>query len=219
VAGRSKYKDMDDCDDEATLESARRELDIPTSLEDITLDHIVLACCSNIKSGMQEFEEMTGLKPGIVTTKRWGAGVQSSLVNWSDNVFIKIIGPIPGTSEGMLADLQAIAPGKLVAYHYSVRIDDPEKFEENSPASWEVDKVTMIGATSPYRYDEDGVFSNGTSSTCTDMGWETLCHHIRTGGKTRAIPRLTAHLEQHGGRLSNVQVWDNSATSRCMLCW
>jgi hypothetical protein len=205
----SKYENTDDGDDEATLESARRELDIPTSLEDNTLDHIVLAC-SDIKTGMQDFEEMTGLKPGIVTTKRGGAGVKSSLINLSDNVFIEIIAPIPGTSEGMSADLQGIAPGKLVAYHYAVRTDDPEKFEENPPASWEVDKVTMIGAGNPDRFDEDGgIFK-----------WDVV--HMYGHGLGGVVPSYvhwrenkshpTAHLEQQGGRLSNVQVYAPSSS-------
>ena len=200
----SEYEIGDDNDDDDSVDE-RGELNIPDYLEDNTLDHIVIAC-SDIMEGRKQLEEMTGLKPGIVTTKRGGAGVKSCSIALNDNTFMEMIAPIPGTSEGMSPDLSTIPSGEIVAYHYAIRTNDPDKFEENPPAdNWNVDKVTMIGASSPDMYDQDGgVINKWDSVHFYGHGLGGVVPSMVHWRENRAHP--TAHLKDQGARLRSVEV-------------
>ena len=132
-----------------------KQLDVPGSLEDNHLDCIILGC-SDLKNGIETFENLTGLKCGIQTTLRGGAGTKSSCVKLNNRIFIEIMGPDPknGGSDGTTAaELKDIPSGKLVPFGYSIRVDSTESLDV--PESWQKDEIVMIGHGSPSEYDEE----------------------------------------------------------------
>lgn len=203
----SKYKHLLNDDDDANVdddEDEGRELDIPDCLEDNAVDHIILGC-SDIKSGMKKLEEMTGLSPSIVTTIHGGLGAKTVLVALDNNTFLELLGPNPGTTEGLSGDLQAISSGEIVPFHYAIR-GHAEKVQEKVPAglNWDVDKVTLVGSHSPHHYDDD-----------EDMRtWDHI--HLYGHGLGGVVPSYvhwrankshpTAALKKQGAKLKKVKV-------------
>lgn len=151
----NKYNDVDDAsvgDDGGDI--GLKPLDIPHSLDDNHLDSIILGC-NNLDDGISTFESMTGLKCGIQTTLRGGAGTKSSCVKLSDNIYVEIMGPDPKNGGMDCMNLSSIPNGKLVPYGYTVRVDDHTNLPGNIPENWQRDEIMMIGHGSPTQYDEE----------------------------------------------------------------
>lgn len=131
--------EADDDDDEAAP-----ELNIPDSLPDNHLDHIILACC-NLVEGMEQFEDVTGIKPKKIGSLR-GVGTKSARVAMDNNTFVEIIGPDPNAeSEGIAPKLLKIPKGQLFPYHYVVRAK-PDDVIIPDNLGWDKDAVVMVHA-------------------------------------------------------------------------
>jgi Glyoxalase-like domain len=194
----NKYNDGMDADD-ASVESARVELDVPSYLPGNCLDHIIIAT-SDFDSGLTLFKEMTGLEPGVKTTWRGGAGVKSSLVALDNQTFLEIVGPDAG---GMASDFKNIPNGKLVPYHYAVRTSDPEEINIPDDLKWEKDNVTMIGNDTT-KYDEDGGMNKWDFIYLYGHGLGGVAPSYVHWRENKGHP--TAILKKQGAKLTSVEI-------------
>ena len=127
----------DEGNDAGALADDELEWNIPDSLPSNEVDHIVLGC-SDIKKGKEMFEEMTGLKTGVIITTKM-SGTKTVRVGLDNAQYIEIVAPDPKSSTGMSATLAALPDDELVPYHFAVRIDDKDKFEVDEK-SWDRDE-------------------------------------------------------------------------------
>lgn len=144
----NEAEDDDDDDDDS-----KTELDVPSNLPENCLDHIILACC-NLKDGMDQFEEMTGIAPKKIGSLR-GVGTKSARVALDKNTFVEIIGPDPNAeSDGIAPKLLAIPKGELFPYQYVIRAQ-PDDVIVPEDQGWQKDAVVMIHADAN-EYSENG---------------------------------------------------------------
>lgn len=148
--GMENDVDEDDEDDE----EEGQELNIPDDLPDFCLDHVIIACC-DLKEGMEQFEDMTGIAPKKIGALR-GVGTKSARVALDGNKFVEIIGPDPNaTSEGIAPKLLNIPKGELRPYHYVIRA---KPADIKLPDGWQKDEVTMVHADTKQFSDTGEVF-------------------------------------------------------------
>lgn len=189
-------------DDTASVESEDGpELDIPDSLPENCLDHVIIAC-ANLKDGMEKFEDMTGLAPKKIGSLR-GVGTKSARVALDNNTFVEIIGPDPNNeSVGIAPKLLSIPKGKLFPYHYVVRAK-PDDVEVPEHLGWEKDSVVMVHADADEfansghvnKWDLVFVYGHGIGGCVPEfVNWrENKCHP-------------TARLPKTNGKIAFVQV-------------
>lgn len=186
----------DDDDDEPTP-----ELNIPDSLPDNHLDHVILAC-SNLLEGMEKFEDLTGIPPKKIGSLR-GVGTKSARAAMDNCTFVEIIGPDPNAeSEGIAPKLLKIPKGELFAYHYVVRAK-PDDVIIPDNLGWDKDAVVMVHADADVyaasgevnKWDLVFVYGHGIGGCVPEfVNWRENKYHP------------TARLPKTAGRIAYVQV-------------
>lgn len=187
---------LDDDDDEDEV-----ELNVPDDLPDNCLDHVILAC-SNLKEGMETFEDMTGIAPKKIGSLR-GVGTKSARVALDNNTFVEIIGPDPNAeSDGMAPKLLSMPSGQLVPFHYVVR-SKPDDVVIPENLGWEKDAIVMVHADvhdfaesgEVYKWDLAFVYGHGIGGCVPQfVNWRVNKYHP------------TSRLPKSPGTLGFVQV-------------
>jgi hypothetical protein len=182
----------------------RRPDDVPDTLADNCFDHVILACC-NLKAGVEQFEQMTGLKPSRMCTLR-SVGTKSVRYHMGNRTFLEIIGPDDkGASpeqQYIGRGLLDISEGTLVPYHYAVR-NKPDRIDIPESLGWERDDVVMVHAA-PEDFDDNG-----------DIGmWDfVLLYGHGLGGVVPSFVNWrqnkyhpTARLDPQGAKIQSVNI-------------
>eukprot|EP00934_Nitzschia_sp_Nitz4_P005897 Nitzschia sp. Nitz4//scaffold56_size114212//10558//11403//NITZ4_003931-RA/size114212-processed-gene-0.51-mRNA-1//-1//CDS//3329554649//5887//frame0 len=177
------------------------DLDIPTSLPDKTLDHIILAC-SDLKEGMETFEDMTGIAPTKIGSLR-GVGTKSARAALDKYTFVEIIGPDPkAESDGIAPKLLSMPKGELVPYQFVIR-SDPEDVNVPEDKGWEKDAVVMIHADT-HEYSKNGEVHKWDLVFVYGHGIGGCVPQFVNWRETRFHP--TARLPKTSGKVAYVQV-------------
>lgn len=179
-----------------------KDLDVPSTLPQKTIDYLVLGC-SDLEKGREAFTEMTGLKTGNLQKTRGGMGTRSVLCRLDKNVFIEILAPDGSRSDGTPGELAKIPEGELIAFHYAVRLE-PDAVNGLVPdSSWQLDKITMVGTGNPMEFKEEGTYK-----------WDLT--YVMMHGLGGCVPSFvnwrsmeahpTCRLEPSGGKLKKLTV-------------
>lgn len=133
----------EEMDPEEILEKFRRDVAIEP---DNAIDVIVLGT-SDLEKAVEDFENMTGVKPVWVTSMN-GAGTKSARVAFDSCAYIEIIGSDPKQPDTSFSEALAKLPaGELVPVHYSVRLEKSGNM--NTRMEWkkmglDYDQITMV---------------------------------------------------------------------------
>jgi Glyoxalase-like domain len=134
------------------LEKFRRTVTVTNN----ALDNIVLGT-SNLEKTMDDFEEMTGVRPLMVVSMN-GLGTKSARVAFESCAFLEFIGPDPAQGTFPLAQkLAKIPEGQTVPMHYAVRNSKAADMKDGAwkEQGFECDQVTMIAKDRgmPWKWD------------------------------------------------------------------
>jgi hypothetical protein len=190
---------------EPSVQQRRRPADVPDTLADNCLDHVILAC-SNLKAGVEQFEQMTGLnKPSPMCTLR-GVGTKSVRYHMGNRTFLEIMGPDDkqgSEPQSIGRGLLDIPNGTLVPYHYALR-NKPDQIDIPESLGWERDNIIMVHAATE-DFDDNGDIGKWDFVLLYGHGLGGVVPSFVNWRENKYHPTARLDLQQ-GAKIQSVQV-------------
>lgn len=168
----------EELDPEEIAEKFRREIAIDP---DNCIDQVLLGT-SDVDKAVTKFEEMTGVKPALVTSMN-GLGTKSARVAFENCCYLEIIGPDAKQEKStpLKEAVAALPEGELVPLHYAVRWEKSKELEvrrEWKGMGLEYDQITMVAKDRgmPWMWDMYLMKGDGIMPFITDWSSHDCIH-------------------------------------------